>query len=95
MSDVELWRLPLKAGVVRKFQIGREGKGDVWIGRHPLVEAYDELLDALVYLAVADRPTPAALTREATALRQLIEENDGFASFKPSVFDGHLRLEKR
>lgn len=42
--------LDAEKAVELKFQIGREHHGTDWVGRRPILEAHDEVLDALAYV---------------------------------------------
>ena len=84
----QLWELPLDDAVRLKFELGREGKGDKWEGKHPLVEAHEEVLDALVYIAV-DGGHSRALEMVAEELRETIVKNKGFPRFDADAFNGH------
>jgi len=47
--ELPLWRLSLLDAMSRRFKNGRLEHGEKWGGVHPLVEAYEELIDTLVY----------------------------------------------
>lgn len=46
----DLIDLPIEIAVGRKFARGRKRHGEKWVGRRPILEAHDEILDALAYL---------------------------------------------
>jgi hypothetical protein len=46
----DLLELGGEEAVELKFQIGRALHGPKWVGRRPILEAHDEVLDALAYI---------------------------------------------
>ena len=48
-----LWELDVYDAMEVRWLQGRARYGEEWRGRHPLVEAHEEAIDMLVYLAVA------------------------------------------
>jgi hypothetical protein len=65
----ELWQLDLDTAMRRRWDEGRARYGEAWRGRHPLVEAHEELVDALVYLGLAQAPYSTRLALQATTER--------------------------
>lgn len=46
----ELLNLDAEKAVELKFQLGRALHGPEWVGKRPILEAHDEVLDALAYV---------------------------------------------
>jgi len=46
----DLLELEAEKAVELKFQIGRARHGPEWVGKRPILEAHDEVLDALAYI---------------------------------------------
>lgn len=42
--------LDAERAVELKYKLGREHHGKEWVGRRPILEAHDEVLDALAYV---------------------------------------------
>ena len=49
-TDRRLLDLDAEKAVELKFQLGRERHGPEWVGKRPIREAHDEVLDALAYI---------------------------------------------
>ena len=48
--EQDLLELEPERAVELKFQVGRARHGGKWVGKRPILEAHDEVLDALAYL---------------------------------------------
>ena len=65
VAELELWQLSLDDAMRRRWAEGRARYGSEWKGRHPLIEVHEELVDALVYLGVAQAPYSLRLAVQA------------------------------
>ena len=65
----ELWELSLDDAMRSRWTEGRAKYGEVWRGRHPLVEAHEQIIDSLVYLKLAVAPYAVRSALESIAAR--------------------------
>src|SRR5262245_50205710 len=65
----ELWQLDLDTAMRRRWAEGRACYGPEWSGGHPLAEGFEELIDALNYLALAGAPYSTRLALQSIAER--------------------------
>lgn len=64
-----LWELDLDTAMRRRWAEGRARYGPEWQGRHPLEEAFEELIDAQIYLALGQAPCAERLALQAITER--------------------------